>query len=263
MRYRGALDTKTVFSTKAEKYAKFRWDYAASAIETMINITQMSINSTVADIGAGTGLLTKHFVAKAQKIYAIEPNFELRQILARELGSHSSISVMDTSAEDTMLPDNSVDMITVAQAIHWFDPEPTKQEMVRILKDNGWLVLIRNFGANNEQNKAVRSLMTEEYGANFSVVTERPKEVPPRFYFGNDDFQTFVFPFAFQQEWEEFLGTLTTVSFMPDDEHPLFPKLETDAKKVFSQYSNHGYWKVEGETELIMGRPSKLIRNTI
>jgi ubiquinone/menaquinone biosynthesis C-methylase UbiE len=252
------MDTKKVFSTKAERYAKFRWDYAASAIETIINLTQMSVNSTVADIGAGTGILTKHFVAKAQKIYAIEPNFELRQILTRELRAFPSILVMDGCAEAIELPDNSVDVITVAQAIHWFDPEPARQEMMRILKGEGWLVLIRNYGANSEPNKAVRSLMTEEYDANFSVVTERPKEQPARFYFGNDDFKTIGFPFAFQQGWEEFIGTLTTVSFMPDEDHPLFPKLETEAKKIFSQYSNHGYWKVEGETELIIGRPSKM-----
>jgi ubiquinone/menaquinone biosynthesis C-methylase UbiE len=253
------MDTKKVFSTKAEKYAKYRWDYAASAIETIISLTQMSIHSTIlADIGAGTGILTRHFVGKAQKIHAIEPNFELRQILTRELGALLSISVVDGCAEDTGLPDHFVDVITVAQAIHWFDPEPARREMMRILKADGWLVLIRNHGTNSAPNKAVQSLMTEEYGANLSIVTGRPKEQPARFYFGNDDFQTFVFPFAFQQGWDEFLGTLTTVSFMPDEDHPLFPKLETQAKEVFSQYSSDGYWKVEGETELLIGRPLKL-----
>jgi SAM-dependent methyltransferase len=250
------MDTKRVFSTKAEKYAKFRWEYAASAIETMISLTHTSINSTVADLGAGTGILTKHLVDKAQKVYAIEPNFELRQILIRELGSFPSVLVIDACAEATTLPDHSVDLITVAQAIHWFDPEPARQEMMRVLKDNGWLALIRNVGADTEPNKAAGSLMTEEYGANLSIVTERPKERPPRFYFGNNDFQTFFFPFAFQQDWEEFLGTLSSVSFMPDEDHPFFPKFQIAAKKVFSQYSSHGYWTVEGQTELIIGRPS-------
>ena len=253
------MDTKTVFSTKAEKYAKYRWEYAAGTIETIINITQMSTHSTVADIGAGTGKLTKQFVTKVQTIHAIEPNFELRQILTRELGAFPSVSVIDGSAEATRLPDQCVDVITVAQAIHWFDPEPARQEMMRILKEDGWLVLIRNDGRDNEQNEALRSLMVEEHGANLSVksvVAERTKEVPARFYFANDDFQTFVFPFALQQSWDEFLGMLTTVSFMPDEDHPLFPKLESEARKVFSQYSNQGYWKVEGETKLIIGRPS-------
>jgi ubiquinone/menaquinone biosynthesis C-methylase UbiE len=257
MRYKAPMDTKIVFSRKAEKYAKFRWDYAASAIETIISITQISINSTIADIGAGTGILTKHFIDRAQTIYAIEPNIELRQILTRELGTLPPVLVMDSCAEATTLPDESVDVITVAQAIHWFHPEPARKEMMRILKDDGWLVLIRNNGADTESNKAVQSLMTEEYGANFSIVMERPEEKPSSFYFGNGEFQTLVFPFSFHQSWEEFMGSLTTVSFMPDDDHPLFPKLEAQAKRIFSQYSNHESWKVEGETELLIGRPSK------
>jgi ubiquinone/menaquinone biosynthesis C-methylase UbiE len=256
------MDTKKVFSSKAAKYAKYRWNYAAKAIELLFHISQISIHSSVADIGAGTGILTKHFIAKAQKIYAIEPNIELRQILLGELGAYPSVSVVDASAEATKLPDTSVDMITVAQAIHWFDPEPARQEMMRILKDDGWLVLIRNYGADNEPNKAVRRLMTEDYGANFSIVTEQPKGKTPGFFFGNDNFQTFVFPFAFQQNWDEFIGTLTTVSFMPDEDHPLFPKLETEAKNVFSQYNTNGSWKVEGETELMIGRPSKFSGDT-
>jgi len=255
------MDTKTVYSTKAEKYAKFRWDYAARAIEVMIEMTQMSSNSTIADIGAGTGILTQHLVAKVQKIYAIEPNSELRQILTRELGALPSISVIDGFAEATNLPNNSVDVITVAQAIHWFDPEPTRQEMMRILKDKGWLVLLRNYGTNQEQNEAIRSLMTEEYGADYTVVNERPKEKPTRFYFGNDDFQRFVFPFQFHQNWDEFIGSLTTASFMPDENHPLFDKLEMKAGEIFSQFSSNEYLKVEGETELILGQPSKLTGN--
>jgi ubiquinone/menaquinone biosynthesis C-methylase UbiE len=255
------MDTKAVYSAKAEKYAKFRWDYAPNAVETVIELTHMSANSTVADIGAGTGILTKHFAGKVQKVYAIEPNFELRQILTRDLGAFPSISVMDDSAEAIGLPTNSVDVITVAQAIHWFDPEPAKQEMMRILKDRGWLVLLRNYGSNKEQNEVVRNLMTEEYGANFTAVTERPKEQPTCFYFGRGDFQRFIFPFQFSQNWEEFIGSLTTASFMPDEDHPLFDKLEKKAWELFSQYSHHGAWKVEGETELIIGQPSKVLES--
>jgi len=255
------MNTKTVYSTKAEKYARFRWDYAASAVETIIKMTQMSTDTTIADLGAGTGILTKHFVGKVQTIYAVEPNFEMRQILTREVKQFPSISVVDGCAEATTLPDTSVDVITVAQALHWFAPQPAKHEMLRILKKDGWLVLLRNYATSSEQDEVVRRLMTEEYGANFSVVTERPKERPPRFYFEHDNFETLVFPFVLQQSWEEFIGSLTTASFMPDEDHPLFPKLEAEAKKIFSQYSHHSCWQVEGETELIIGRPTKPTEN--
>lgn len=138
------LDSKTVYSTKAEKYAKYRWDYASEAIKTMMDITQMNATSTVADLGAGTGILTRHFVDKVQRVYAIEPNAEFRHILAVTMKSFSSLLMVDGSAENTGLPTRSVDAITVAQAIHWFDPEPAREEMLRILKTGGWLALLRN-----------------------------------------------------------------------------------------------------------------------
>lgn len=255
------MDPKKLFSKKAENYARYRWDYAAGAIETILNLTRMSVSTAVADIGAGTGILTRHFVSIAQKVYAVEPSFELRQILNRDLGGFPSISILDGSAEDTKLPEHSVDVITVAQAIHWFDPEPARQEMMRILKKEGWLVLISNHGTNPEKYEAIKSLWKEELGANLSVMNEHPRERPSGFYFGNHDFQTFVFPFAFRQGWEEFLGTIVSTSFMPDEDHPFFPRLETEARKVFSQYSIDGTWMVEGETELIIGQPSNLTGN--
>lgn len=251
------MDTTTVYSTKAEKYAKFRWDYAEKAIETIFTITQITRHSIVADLGAGTGILTRHFATKAKAIYAIEPNFELRQILTRDLSAIPAISIMVGTAEATQLPDTSVDVLTVAQAIHWFQPEPARQEMMRILKNDGWLVLLRNYGTNRAHNEAIGNLMTKAFGADFSKVNERPKEKPIRFYYGNDAFQKFVFPFAFRQNWDEFIGSLTTASFMPDEDHPLFQKLETRAREIFARFAQHDYIKVEGETELIIGQPSR------
>ncbi len=128
--------------------------------------------------------------------------------------------------------------------------------MLRILKRGGWLALLRNYALDEEKGKALGSLMTEEYGADFTVVTERPKEKPIPFYFGNDRFQEITFPFRSRQNWEEFIGSLTTASFMPDEDHLLFRKLETKAREIFSQYSQDGYCVSKGETELIIGQPS-------
>lgn len=250
------MDTKRVYSTKAEKYEKYRWDYASQAIATIVEVTEMTRAWTLADLGAGTGIFTRHFIDIVEKIYAIEPNPELRQILANGLQTSPSVWVLDACAENTTLPGGSVEIVTVAQAIHWFDPEPARREMLRILKPDGWLALVRNYGSSNEKNEAIGSLMKEEHGVNFAVVEERPQEKPGRFYFGNDRFRTFTFPFRFQQNWEEFMGSLTTASFMPDEAHPLFGKLAARAREIFSEYSVDGDWLVEGETELMIGRPS-------
>jgi ubiquinone/menaquinone biosynthesis C-methylase UbiE len=116
----------TVFSSKAEKYARFRWDYAPLAVRTIFDIAHLSNESIVADIGAGTGILTKHFVGKVKLIYAIEPNLEMRRLAENQLGQFPSWRTIAGIAESTTLPDHCVDMITVAQAIHWFDPQQTR-----------------------------------------------------------------------------------------------------------------------------------------
>jgi ubiquinone/menaquinone biosynthesis C-methylase UbiE len=253
-------DSKRAFTTKAEKYAKYRWDYAPDAIDEVIRITRLSSRSSIADLGAGTGILTRHFAGKAQRVYAIEPNPEMRQILENEVGAHPSVTVMDDAAEDINLPDESVDVITVAQAIHWFDPEQAGKEMLRILKKDGWLAILRNYGM-GELDNATGRLMTKEYGADFSNKKNKPKEKPVSFYFGNGHFQKLIYPFQFQQSWEEFMGAITSASFMPNEDHPLFDKLKSEAGKIFSQYSDtrdlNGKVSVLGETELYIGQLSR------
>ena len=250
------MDTKTVFSSKAKNYDKYRWDYAQAAIELIIEIAQLSACSAVADIGAGTGMLTKHFVDRVHTVYAIEPNLEMRQIMAGKLGSNSSVSVINGCAEATSLPDESVDVITVAQAIHWFDPLPTRKEMRRILNNNGWLVVLKNHRMDKELTRDTENLMTEAYGADFSATIERPEQMPLRFYYGNDRYRKMIHPFQFQQDWDGFMGAILSASFMPDENHPMFKKLEADAGKVFRQYSRKGIIIVHGETELFIGQPA-------
>jgi hypothetical protein len=64
-----------------------------------------------------------------------------------------------------------------------------------------------------------------------------------------------TFGFQFRQNWQEFIGVLSTVSYMPAEDDPLFVKIKSEAKKLFSHHSQDGYLTVRGETELLIGRP--------
>jgi ubiquinone/menaquinone biosynthesis C-methylase UbiE len=251
------IEPKTVFSGKAENYAKYRWDYAAAAVEAIFEIGQLSEDSVVADIAAGTGIMTRHFAGRVQKVYAIEPNPEMRAIAARQLASLHSVSVIDGSAEATTLPDDSVDLISVAQAIHWFDPEAAIQEMGRILKQNGWLAILRNYPTDDERNDALGKIASNELGVGFDTTYPSSRKKPMDFYFGNAGYQKLTFGFQFRQNWEEFIGVLSTVSYMPAEVDPHFVKIKSEAKKLFSHHSQDGYLTVHGETELLIGRPAQ------
>jgi 16S rRNA A1518/A1519 N6-dimethyltransferase RsmA/KsgA/DIM1 with predicted DNA glycosylase/AP lyase activity len=98
------MDSKIAYSSKAGKYARCRWDYAPGAIGAVFELARLSAGSRIADIGAGTGILTRHFAGRVGHVFAVEPNREMRQMLERELGAEASCSITAGSAEDTGLP---------------------------------------------------------------------------------------------------------------------------------------------------------------
>jgi len=248
------MDPAAVFSPKALKYARYRWDYAPQAIQTILDVTQLSRASVVADIGAGTGILSKRLAGHASLLYAVEPNPEMRRMAHVELQRFPSAEVVDGRAEATTLPAHSVDLIAVAQAIHWFDPEPTRREFLRVLKPNGWLALLRNNGTDEALGQALQALRVPANGVDAGRAIRRPEGRPASYYYSRAPFDTMTFPFVLHETWERFYGSLTSASDMPDEGHPLYATLERAAWRVFERFSSGGLLEVRGETELCLGR---------
>lgn len=163
------MSTATVYRKKAENYVRYRWDYAPEALETILAKTTLPRTAVVADIGAGTGILSKQLVTRFDTVLAIEPNAEMRYFAERDL----KCQVLDGTGEATGLADQSVDLITVAQALHWCQPEPTRQEFRRILRPGGWLAVLHNRGVNNELGQAIGKL----YSADFVISAEIYQEL--------------------------------------------------------------------------------------
>jgi len=239
------------------KYAKYRWDYAPQAVEEIFQRTGLGSESVVADIGSGTGILTRHFCGRVGQIFAIEPNREMRLEASRQIAQWNNVKLIDAPAEATTLEDHSIHLVTVAQAIHWFEPVSARHEFLRILKPNGWLALLRNNATGDQQfAQAMAEICTPAYGVQ-PVHAAPANHISPTYYFGHENAYRAVFPFSFEQDWEEFIGSICSASYMPDEGHPLFPKFESAAHKIFDNFcrDEDGLFEVTGETELIIGLP--------
>ncbi|HKU58467.1 MAG TPA: class I SAM-dependent methyltransferase [Gaiellaceae bacterium] len=129
------------FGAAADVYERARPSYPEEAVRWIAERIHLDERSTVADVGAGTGKLTRMLVATHARIVAVEPVEAMRAVL---LDRVPGIEVLDGTAEAIPLPDASADAITVAQAFHWFDHERAIPELHRVLKPGGWLVLIWN-----------------------------------------------------------------------------------------------------------------------
>ncbi len=129
------------FSGKAEIYDKCRPTYPTALIDDIYSKTHSNDNSRVADIGAGTGIFTKALLGKFRNVTAVEPNGDMYSVLRANL---PDITAVQNSAENTGLPKGSFDLITTAQAFHWFDKDKFRNECKRMLKPNGKLAVIWN-----------------------------------------------------------------------------------------------------------------------
>lgn len=251
------VDPKEFFTSKAEKYARYRWDYAPAAIEAISQAAQVSSRSVVADIGAGTGILSRHFAGRTGRVYAVEPNGEMRLWLERAVGEAENCTILAGSAEATGLPEQSVDLITVAQAIHWFDPAAARREFLRILKPQGWLAVLGNRGADPVLSQAIEALESSVNGINLELAKPFRDRKPMDFYYGSDRFQRMTFSFSFQQNWQAFMGSLASASYMPDEGQAGYDHFEAEARRVFERFSRDGWLETQVETELYLGQPEE------
>jgi len=244
------MQPETVFSTKAENYARYRWRYAAQAIRTLLELTGLNQDSCVADVGAGTGILTRELATTAGLIYAVEPNPYMRAIAVRELKGFPACRVVDGRAEATGLGESSLDLITAAQATNWFDPQAARTEFRRILKPGGWLAILRNYGTDRELGAALDEIYPPETDtAALMVGAGTPRD----YYFAVGRYQKIDFPFSSHLSWDEFFGSLCTASYAPDEGSPAFARFEAGARRIFEAFSSAGLLESHGITELYLG----------
>jgi SAM-dependent methyltransferase len=127
----------TAFSEVAGAYERGRPGYPEEAVRWLVG----EAPADVVDLGAGTGKLTRSLAALGHRVTAVEPLAEMRAELERAVpGAH----LLEGSAEAIPLPDGSADVVTCAQAFHWFEYAAALPEIARVLRPGGVLGLVWN-----------------------------------------------------------------------------------------------------------------------
>jgi SAM-dependent methyltransferase len=124
----------TGFAISAEAYESGRPGYPPGALEPLA----LSDDLVVLDLAAGSGKLTRLLAASGAEVIAVEPVAEMRALLP------PGVQALDGTAERIPVRDAAVDLVTVAQAFHWFDGDAALAEIHRVLRAGARLALLWN-----------------------------------------------------------------------------------------------------------------------
>jgi ubiquinone/menaquinone biosynthesis C-methylase UbiE len=245
------------FTTRVENYAKYRPTYPSIIINLLENGCGLTETSVIADVGSGTGILSKIFLRNGNTVLGVEPNEQMRKSAETLLGSYKQFKSIDGTAEATTLQSNSIDIVTAAQAFHWFDLTQARAEFARILKPKGWVVLIWNERRLNSTPflRAYEQLLLQ-YGTDYQKVrhenvTKRIADffAPHRFRLETlDNIQSFDF--------DGLLGRLLSSSYTPEPDHPNFERMIAKLRKVFDEHQQHRTITFEYDTRVYYGQLS-------
>jgi SAM-dependent methyltransferase len=147
------------FDAWAGDYDRFRPGYPDELFDAIAERLPLPRQPLVVDLGAGTGRAALAMAGIGWRVTAVEPGRPMLDLLrARATDEGLLISTVQASAEQTGLDPASADLVTAAQAFHWFDKERALSEMARILKPAGGLALFWNV------RDADRSPFLADYG---------------------------------------------------------------------------------------------------
>jgi ubiquinone/menaquinone biosynthesis C-methylase UbiE len=230
------------FTGRVESYKRYRPGYPAEAVETLRRECGLGAEAHVADVAAGTGLLTEVLLAAGFAVTAVEPNEEMRAACATFEAQFPKLRCVKGTAEATGLPDASVDLITVAQAMHWFDLEKAKAEFARVLKPGGWCaVLYNNRRLTGDAFHDGYEALLREFGIDYLAVQgQHMGRKRLAAFFAPEPMSSASFENAQSFDYAGLEGRILSSSYMPQPGHPRFEEMQEAARRLFAETERGG-----------------------
>ncbi|MFN4150998.1 MAG: class I SAM-dependent methyltransferase, partial [Candidatus Sericytochromatia bacterium] len=199
----------------------------------------------------------KLLLENGYRVYGIEPNKEMREAGENFLSKYSKFTSINANAENTNLDDKSIDLITVAQAFHWFDLEKVKIEFSRVLKEDGYVALIWNDrvlnkeGFQNEYENLLLKYCPEYKEVSYRNINEE-ESINNFFYPENvikkelENYQEFNF--------EGLKGRLLSSSYSLKENDSQYEDMIKELETLFNKYKKNGLIKFEYNTLIYISR---------
>ena len=248
-------DPRARFSGRVDAYVRSRPDYPAGLIPLLEREAGLAPTHAVADVGSGTGILTRLFLDHGNTVYAVEPNAKMRSAAEAALAPVPLFRSVAGSAEATTLPSASVDLVAAGQAFHWFDREGARAEFARILRPPRMAVLVWN-DRRTEGSAFSRGYeaLLRRHGTDYGAVDH--KNLGPdvfEAFFRPGPWKRFALPNRQTFDAEGLRARVLSSSYTPPPGDPRHgPMLEALAR-LFTETADDGAVTMEYDTTVYVG----------
>jgi len=248
------LNNAERFTNRVAYYVKYRPSYPETYLDYLVNEAGFNARSIVADIGAGTGILSRLLARRVSRVYAVEPNHQMRLAAQEYCKDARNIAVVNGTAEATTLPDASLDFITAAQSFHWFKLEEARREFNRILKPGSKVALVWNVRDINtpfgkEYEKIVKQFCLDYIGSGGGST----ETLAYRMFFKNGQYEYRVFPNDRLIDLETLLGYSLSTSYAPTRGDKNYATFIQSLKDIFAKYAVDGTVLLSTTTQSYIG----------
>lgn len=249
-----AANRTTRFSNRVADYIKYRPSYPVEILDLLAAQCGFSPDSVVADIGSGTGILSQIFLDNGNAVMGVEPNQEMREAGEKLLKDYLRFNSVDGSAEDTKLPAECCDILTAGQAFHWFEQVKARQEFQRILRPEGFAVIVFN------DRRTESTPFLRDYEALLQALEGDYKDINHKnvsdenmlVFFGGkvkkarfDNYQRF--------DLDGVIGRVASSSYCPARDSPQLATVVESVTEIFNKHQQNGRVVFEYDTVMFYG----------
>lgn len=248
-------DSTRRFSSRVGNYVRYRPAYPSAVLDLLAKDCGLTNASVIADIASGTGIFTRMLLERGNHVVGVEPNSDMRQAGEEFLRSYPGFTSVAGTAEATTLEDHSVDLITAAQAAHWFDREKARREFIRIGRPGAWTVLLWNERRTGSTPflLAYEQLLIE-YGTDYQDVRSERTTQQIETFFSPSHFQVRTFEYLQAFDYPALEGRLLSSSYTPQESDAGYTPMLRELRRIFDAYQVNDRVTFEYDTQVYYGQ---------